>query len=314
MYQLAYDSDLRQLRRDWESCVTALPAMLRMAESGILDKLNLKESTEKPDLMNQFTPLVLLYPQYQCEGFEEVSHELHTHANLAHLHFLVHTFIEDRLLDGQVDLARADMLLMKHMLIHGQALLDSLGRPDPWMTAKLNRLQENNIVSQISRYSRDPSRTPALRHSSIFRIASGRASFGILTTLALLHSQGVCRSKLRKVENAFNCLVTGLQWLDDLDDWEEDLANHDDNLLIFTLRTTGYDMDTSPLRNCRRIALGKAIKDKGVAKFAIKQAERYMKAASKKQRELGCIQLSKLIEIRISHLPLLQSNVLQGLE
>ncbi len=310
----SFDNDLRRLRCDWDSCVVALPSMLRVAADELPGKLRLKKGASQADWIGQFTPLVLLYPQYQAEGFPEVPSEKCLRANVAHLHLLIYAFLEDRLRDGQVELTASELHFVDRMRRDGQSLLDGLGAPDPWVRSALRDLQDDFSQSHVLRYTASSAPSSRMRRSSIITIASQKASYGVLASFALLHTHGIRRGDLRKMKNAFDCLVTGLQWLDDLDDWQEDLLNGDDNLLVFTLGIGGCHIDPSLVYSQQQAALGHAIVRKGMVDYAIGQANRYMEAAARKQRELGCVRLAALIEKRITLLPLLRTKALRELE
>jgi hypothetical protein len=314
MYSSSYDNDLRRLRRDWESHVTALPSMLRTAAEELPGKLRLKASPSGMDWTGQFTPLVLLYPHYQAGGFPEMTDDASRRATLAHLHLLIHAFLEDRLRDGQVDLTASELLFMERMQGDGTSLLSDLGAQETWMLEKRTKLVQDYAESHTLRYAVGSPSPPSLQHSTVFRIARQRASYGIVAALAVLHTHGIGRERLRKVRNAFDCLVTALQWLDDLDDWQDDLRDGDDNLLMFTLREKGCETDASAPYWQQEMTLRNAIQREGMVDYSIGRARRYLEAAARKQRELACRQLADLIDKRIELLPHLRIRAVRALE
>lgn len=267
-----------------------------------------------PTWAEQFSPLTLLYPSLQCEGLRRTLGEDLPRANLAHLCLLIHSFQEDRLLDGQQKLGSRETIYMKELLLEGLSILRQLSRDDA-LSEKIRQdyLRAYNIA-QIDSYPAAISDRTVIRKSRVAAIATGRAAYGVLATVTLLRVARVHGRQLRTALNAYSCLVTGMQWADDLQDWKEDLSVKDENLLLVELKARGLDpyRDTNDEMHVSNV--GYALQEQGIVELAFDQSNRWLQTALRRQRSLNCHQLVNLIGESIEQLPAIKASVVREIK
>ena len=134
---------------------------------------------------------------------------------------------------------------------------------------------------------------------------AGRAKLAALTSECLLRLAGASERQLAAADAAFDALVVGLQWEDDIVDWSEDFATQSDNLLLWLLaRETG-----SVPADAEGTERALAVNDIATMAFASARAE--WSAAADLQRQLGAVQLAGLIDDRIERLEALRERTLE---
>ena len=232
----------------------------------------------------------------QVEGLGLES-EILDQASLAHLMLLIHTFLEDRLLDGQTAFSRTEALFVKQLHLDGMDMLEDVAGESESGAALMKQLHSDYFWAQTTTYlTEDHS---ILVHDRVRRVATGRAAMGALASSALAARAGVDERTSRVMRNAYDCVVTGLQWADDMTDWREDLETGDENLLLLKLIEHGLDGYSHPDNALRFPNVGHALRENGVIELSAKNAKRWFEYALQRQRELGCDELADLIEKRI---------------
>jgi hypothetical protein len=247
-----------------------------------------------------FAPLVTLYPLLQSEPFQERIVPAAQQACLPHLLLLVHTFIEDHHLDQQRATSRGELLFSKQLFCDGQAMLRALAEDRRWLQATLDRAIEEYGRSELFSFSRRrPAEWPAVR-----RAVAGRAKLAGAAYQCLLRLAGASGEQIEAADRAFDALVVGLQWEDDLVDWRDDLATHSDNLLLWHLGNAKGEVPSAP------DAVAAELSAAGIIRQAVAAARAEWQAAAELQRELGAVTLADLVEERCVRLEALGEGTL----
>jgi len=245
---------------------------------------------------DHFSSLTKEYATLQVERLG-VPEALGALANEAQLNHLVMAFIEDRRVDGQIRLspeeAAFEAELRRCCVEQLEAVLADSEPGRYWV----DRLRAGYMEANRNEYgvvSSDGLRPyPGLR-----RIVAGRGYLGALVPMALAARAGANGASLRRLYVAFACLMLGLQWLDDLVDWREDLAHGDRNLMLELLRLRGWDAYAHPANRLRDPNVGFALLESGAISDARRHAMRWLGHAARRHETLGNETLARLIRDR----------------
>jgi hypothetical protein len=249
--------------------------------------------------------MVRLYPALQADVVDGLTPNHIERATLAHLYFLIFSVLDDRRRDGQVELTHAEL---EFTVWHFERGLEILGEFVP--ESELKRL----AVLVLERYER--SHEKLNRENECTRgfseetcdIVVGRSYWGALATLALLHAHPEAQAN---VINAFEPLVWGIQWVDDVEDWREDIVTGDDNLMMLTIAASIPRTLEKPSEVCQRVIAAKAILARDAIPRAIAQARAAFEIAADVQTRLGCTALAQLIRERADSLAPIESNAVR---
>ena len=138
-------------------------------------------------------------------------------AVLAHMLAVIEAFGTDRIQDGQIkDSARLQDLLAYLRLARDRAILRLTDDHDPYAAA--DRETRDAILAERAMLNRaEVSTFPQYEAISL-----GKQSVGFPATLALARAAGLENSELVTMERALACVWLGLQFEDDVMDWEDD--------------------------------------------------------------------------------------------
>lgn len=126
-------------------------------------------------------------------------------------------------------------------------------------------------------------------------IAPKKAYLGYVATNVLLHCGGVSIQHRRRAADAFDYLAIALQYADDAEDWRDDLALNDDNLLLARLRDRGLDSYFLPANEFRTANVGHALLRHDSLGHAGREAKFFLDQAETIQSELECPTLVSLL-------------------
>ena len=267
--------------------------------ANLLRKLRSKEGS--PSIWaEQFGVLTVLYPLLQAETLQEKNRDELRQANLIHLCLLLYAFVDDRICDGQVSLNEEEVRFVEELRsLSLNALIQNCHDTpefETWMTSRQETYQKE-LENSYSAIGAGPT---GLERSEAFHIASTRAAYGAFAAIAVLHGNRADDARIRIARNAYDSLVTGMQWIDDLKDWRDDLVLGDENLLLTTLRIVGAADIGALLESKCENEVGLALYEFGVFNVAIQHATRWLELAAHRQVTIGCPQLASLIRNRIS--------------
>ena len=305
-------NEIQALASRFDEFTKTLPPSLADVSRSLADRIGIHDHAERFDWISQFSPLTLLYPSLQVEFHENVDPECVREATLAHFLLLIHSFVEDRMLDGQIELNRAEFLFTKTLFSEAMNILDAFGdNQTDWST----RLLRDYVSAQIEGYDGSDIPHRAVRESSrIRKIAPGRGYLGAIATMELVSSCGSSPTTQRVVKNAFDALLMAMQWEDDMEDWMEDVAKGDINILLHLLQRSGRDPYSHAPSATRVANVGYALCEEGIIATAAMHAKRWYKAASDRQRQLGCHTLAQLIESRAARMDDLAKRAVEKIE
>jgi hypothetical protein len=274
----------------------------------LVKKLNIRPQSP-PLWTEQFSPLTLLYPRFQVVEFPQIPGEMVRQAAVAHLCLLVHAFVEDRVLDGQVELDQNLESFMERLAGRGIQLLDEMSGSSAgfanWINGTWGQYREAQLLTYED-FELDPS---TLCRSAISRVAAGRAIHGKLATMTLLKANGFDPKALRRASNAYDCLVIGMQWVDDMKDFSEDLAVQDENILLMLLRRIDGTRSREMVARGDANEVGAALADSGLFTFAGQRASRWFSAAARWQYEFGSRSLEMAVRERMHEISELRDSM-----
>ncbi len=300
MAWIQIEDEQARLERAWRQSLNTLPEPLRLAERTLLARIDLGrgKAASWPRL---FAPWTSLYPLLQAEGLGGANLHQATRLNVAHLSLLVHAFADDRARDGQIDLNQAESAFSELCFSLGMdQLKEELpevfpGHPDvKELLARYPTAQQavwpGRAVSVLRGATDDDPRV-------IHEIAGGRAVHGYLAPLALGISAGATPDELDRMRRAYDLLVTGLQWGDDLEDWKSDWRTGRQNLLLSQLparESTSRDatVDEGELR-----LVGRELHRRGILSRGLDEAGRCFDRAADLQASLGCLTLAEFLRM-----------------
>lgn len=284
--------NMGRLRSDWHEFLMSLPPSDRLAGTHLLHRIGIQKGVEIRDWMDHFSSLTLLYANLQTE-FISIDEATRCDANLAQLCLLISAFAEDRVADGQIRLGADEYRFVSSVGDWGFRTVDSLCDASTCGNDWVIRLCEASSSSMGRTYSN--ASTPVPRYSTIRKVVPARGYLGALIPLSLAARQGAEERTLRRMKVAFDCIMLGLQWLDDIVDWREDLENGDINLLLHLLRARGLDAYRHPDIEIREANVGFALLEHSLFNAAANHSVRWFQAARTRQNSLGCSTLANMI-------------------
>lgn len=237
------------------------------------------------DWIDEFSDVTRLYPLLQSEGFAFDREDV-VRANVAHVFLLVYAFIEDRIEDGQVAPTEEDVAFKDAMYDRAMVLLRELKRSNPSSREKSGACAVPFIAPVGA----------GVREAVLVEVAPKKANLGWLATFTLLRANSVAGQEIERLAGAYDALVTGLQYADDLEDWREDLDRAEDNLVLARLCDGGLDPYSLPKGQYRIPNVGHAMLRTGAVECAVRSAGAYFEAAQRRYESAGCTTLAGCAE------------------
>ncbi len=284
VYEAAMATELGQLNEDFRQVAESMPAKVK---EGLA-------STER--WTGCFSRLTLLYPLVQAEGLDGVDPEAARACSVAQSLFVLHAFIDDHLLDGQMTVERDEGLFDRWLVARAlEILAENVGRPLEVLRAQ-SAVHHDYMLTQTRSYLEPPPDLPKGEHWPR-SAAAGRAGLGWLSTLALLRGSGCAEELVARAKQGFDHLFYGLQWMDDLEDWKGDLEEGRENLLLFELEAKhGVPRADLGSEGEALAHLGRS----GVLEGAMEAGKAEFELAQQIARELGCRAQAYLLQRKIN--------------
>ena len=257
-----------------------------------------------------FSPLTINFADLQMHS-DSYGADVEPSFFWAHILLVFHAFVMDHEADAQIVVDRSDRLLSTRLLIEGFTILEDATNGDQLVRHAIRRIYREHASANAAQYvvPVDGESRP-LSDGRLFEVAAGRAALGFAATHAFALHRGLADETVLQMQRAYDCLVVGLQWCDDLDDWREDLHTGDENLLLIRLRERGLDAYAHPDNDLRHANVGHALVAHGLVDHALAQASVLYSEALAIQESLGCVALADLICKRIEALALIRDMVL----
>lgn len=273
---------------------------LQEASSRLARRIEVLPGVHEEFWTAQFTPLIVLYPLLQTEGLGKIRMSRAREALLPHMCLLAHSFIEDRQLDKQIELSADEILFSKTMLLAGLGLSERLCGRSPAGLRFIELLLDRYTAAQLEQHRLMAGALPTeLLRERISFVASGRGSLGAIAVLTLAAGAGLSNARLRALLDAFDDLMIGLQWYDDLRDWPEDAPEGRPNFLLSLLLHSARSFGYPPPRDGAPERIGGELLRRGIHAEALAAARSAYGRAITKQRRRGCYLLANLIEERL---------------
>lgn len=269
----------------------------------LMSHVGLRHGQDSLMWMDQFSSLVLLYPTYQASCLGGLSGSLIRRANVAHLCFLIYAFVDDRRRDRQVELDETESRFVDDLMSIGCAILQKF----PFRGSKLS--VETRIVAETRKQLFDDhSDTFDFvfddRERALSLIAVDRAMLGYFSTAVLASVVASESPVFQHLVDSYFLLVLGMQWIDDAEDWKEDLTLGDSNLLLESMKTRKLiAIGPRPLSTIMR-DVSRAFVETDALDYAILKADTCFARALTIQADLDCNQLTMQLEIIRNRLPL----------
>lgn len=167
-------------------------------------------------------PVTLSAPALIAEGMTCISSKHVEHAVLAHLLSVIEAFGNDRIADGQVTATSSLRRLLQCLREGRDAALEHVGGPAfNGVAADADRLtrdsitRERDILSRAERVSWD----------CYAQVSRGKQAVGLVASAALAACAGWDESRLDAVRSTLLGVAMGLQYHDDVADWEDDFGH-----------------------------------------------------------------------------------------
>lgn len=291
-------------RRDLECA----PAHLAAVRDGLLRRIGFGRD-DSADWPRRFSPLVLLYPELQTERIASVAPEAAARAALAHMYFLVFSVIDDRKRDVQIVLTPEELEFAAWLFERGLQLLSGL-IPDEELET-LAGLFADRYEQGSQKLNREGSALN-LTIEECRDIVVGRSFWGLFATLTLLLLKTKPQVRV-EIARAFEWLVWGIQWADDIEDWRDDLRTGDDNLLLLHAQLPVADPVAVSLE-VRFADTSQVLLDQNAIFCACEQAHAAFMTAADIQERIGCSTLASLIRERAMDLDRISLEAVRACE
>lgn len=297
---------VHRIQASFDAYLSQLPEALRCASSDLNARIAFSKGTSA-SWSSRFSPMVAAFPSLHKL---EIQRHNDSELELAHFLLLIYSFCDDRILDGQVRATYREHIFLNRILLDATAILLRSGRGTVQHAKVLDRLHAY-FNSQVEEYGT----TGNITHRQIKTLASARAGCGLLAVLSKTHLAGVDARLQRIIVNAFDCLTTGLQWADDMEDWQDDLSTGDENLLVLLLnakhgQTGSRSVSFRPVQSSAEVGL--LLLDSGVFEEAESYALRWLEYASHRYGKLGytevCRSITDMQKTIIRRRPILQEQ------
>jgi hypothetical protein len=232
----------------------------------------------------RFSELTLGYPGLQMRGLTPARPGVAGCGGVAHAMLLVYAFLDDRDCDGQQPLAVPERAFVDRLLDCGMDRLRAVAERAGSIEDELDALVDEYRRGLAARY---PDAVPGGTIDRVAGpIAASRACLGYAATLALSAAQGLDAQTRATLREAYDNLVVALQWLDDIEDWREDLETGDENLLFCLLRDAGLPVESHEKNRFLIPDVGHALNETGALDHAFEAARQRLAHADRLQAAL----------------------------
>ncbi len=296
-----------QIEAEYQRDLMCAPRHLTVAREGLTRRIGFG-SDAAAEWPRRFTPMVLLYPSLQAEAFPPIALGAAQRATLAHVYFLIFSVLDDRRRDGQIVLTPAELEFTAWLFERGLEILGEFV-PEPEL--------EQIAASVLERYERGHVKLNRLGagegvpQKQMSAIVVGRSYWGVLATQGLFQA---CPEMRPDVIRAFESLVWGIQWVDDIEDWRDDLMTQDDNLMMLAMDPQSLQVAAAAPPEMRRGIVAKTILEQGAISHATSQARIAFDAAATAQEQLGCRTMAELIRERAGALAGIEREAIRQCE
>lgn len=263
--------------------VDSLPSSLRAFAAALPFKLGLAPSPTIP-LSEVFAhEVTLAAPLLVAEAFPAADAESVRYAVSAHALSVIEAFGTDRLGDGQVDAEPELLAVLEHLRLARNAALD---RVHPGASA------EALSADQCSRAAIFEERTllraaARVDLSAYEELSLRKQAVGFPSSLALMRASGGSEMRARQVQRLLTGVWLGLQFEDDVVDWEDDWKNGGAWAVCLARGAVRNQERPTELDMVRRLVLGT-----GVLSSVLTLARRRYRLALHHAQSIGAFKLA----------------------
>jgi len=292
---------LIELEVQFDQDALTMPAELAASATSVRRRVGFGKNPDSR-WSRRFTPLVLFYPLLQLEGTAELEPRARKPALLSHLYFLVFSVLDDRRRDAQVDLGSAETQYTGWCFDRGLELASSLGPSVDF------RCLVEEMASRYELGNSAAGKSPAASRDRPDPAVVGRSIWGALVPVVLLLERTDRSEYVIQSIRAFEWLIYGIQWADDIEDWSDDMLTGDDNLLLRDVREHKHRTPQRGGTYARHILDSRAIQN------GVQRARQAFTEAESIQASLGCKTLARMIHERSRNLLQVQELALKSCE
>lgn len=203
----------------------------------------------KPDVpwSEVFQHRVTLHaPALLAEGMPEIGAENEARAVLAHMLAVIEAFGTDRILDRQTADEPALRDVLGHARMARNSALAALGGPEAVTAAEQ---ADSDTLSAIATERGILLRGESVDFGTYERVSAGKQAVGLPASLALARAAGWDPRRRESVRTALMGVWLGLQFQDDVMDWEDDLSRGGAWAVSLARRVNGATLEgTDPTR------------------------------------------------------------------
>jgi hypothetical protein len=205
----------------YQAFVDSLPSSLRSFAAALPFKLGLAPSPAIPFSEVFAHEVTLAAPFLVAEAFPSAAAESVRCAVMAHALSVIEAFGSDRVGDGQVEAAPELMAVLTHLRQARNAALERI-HPGASAAALLADQQSRAAILEERKLLRNAA---SVEFSAYEAISLQKQAVGFPASLALVRALGGSAASTRQVERALTGVWLGLQFEDDVVDWEDDWRN-----------------------------------------------------------------------------------------
>lgn len=222
-----------------------------------------------------------MYPTLQAAP--ALDRDVAAELNLAHLLLLVYTFIDDRITDRQIEIQASEKKFAEEMRSRAIQTLESVCPESAASCYSDARARYEASKGQSAVAEPDPLECVVRAE----QVAVDRAALGGVAPRVLEAASSTPAEAQIKLQKAYDAWALGLQWIDDAEDWHEDLVRGQDNLVLLALRQQGVDAYHEPPAEPAVSNVATALLATDAIGFAITCSLQWLERAAAVHRELG---------------------------
>jgi len=202
----------------WDAFCGTLPLDLQSEARGLASRVGLVPIPGVPWSNIFKNEVTLAAPALFARAMPQVSHENLVRAVTAHMLAIVNAFATDRMLDGQAKSSPNLPRLLEHVRAsRDRAMLDLSGMENsPYLDA------ENSSLAAIHTERIVLEHCQGLSFDDYTQLSRGKQAVAFPASLALAAASGWDDRQVLAVERLLEGIVLGLQYHDDVVDWEDD--------------------------------------------------------------------------------------------
>ncbi len=294
MLEKFLESESKLLKAEIGKSVSEWPEPYPQLTASLIEKARFRSNYPATEgWSRQFDPLTLLYPILHADLLVGEPLETIRPWNVVHGLYLIHSILDDRILDGQISKDAQLLLYNRLVLIHAERMLQTMSPP---CASWWRQLHHDYVVFQGWK-----SENETLPHgdwsgamAELEEGAYGRAALGFLATSGMLSAAGCPDHFIQRVLEAYKPLVVALQWCDDFEDWRQDLSAGIPNLMLARLQFC-QGLENADVRNTAPMQVERVLVVSASYSYALGRAQALLSESASRYAAMGASMLVQLI-------------------